>query len=187
MKTDVERWLESDGEKFLKEIGVKKGQKVLDFGCGEGHYTIPAAKVVGKEGKVFAVDKDKSLLGELAQIARKENLDNIKPIAARESLEIPKTIKMTVDVVLLYDVIHLVSHRNGLYRKIYRILNSGGILSIYPKHYKLDSPGWGLGNMDLEDIIKEIESMNFHFKGKILKTLLHDDYYNRGYILNFWK
>ncbi len=35
MKSDVERWLENDGEKFLKEIGIKKGQKVLDFGCGE--------------------------------------------------------------------------------------------------------------------------------------------------------
>ncbi len=41
----------------LAEIGMQKGQMVLDFGCGSGDYTIPAAKVVGKSGTIYAVDK----------------------------------------------------------------------------------------------------------------------------------
>ena len=38
---------------LLKAVGIKKGQTVLDFGCGEGNYTIPAAKLVKNEGKVY--------------------------------------------------------------------------------------------------------------------------------------
>lgn len=36
----------------LSELGVKAGQVILDFGCGSGTYTIPAAKLVG-EGEEF--------------------------------------------------------------------------------------------------------------------------------------
>ena len=38
MKTEIEIWLAKDGKEFLKEIGVKKAQVVLDFGCSVGHY-----------------------------------------------------------------------------------------------------------------------------------------------------
>ena len=48
----MEWWERDTGLKFLKEIGLKYGQRVLDFGCRVGHYTIPAAKVVGNKGIV---------------------------------------------------------------------------------------------------------------------------------------
>ena len=38
MKDDIKRWIKEDGQKFLMEIGIKKGQTILDFGSGEGHY-----------------------------------------------------------------------------------------------------------------------------------------------------
>jgi ubiquinone/menaquinone biosynthesis C-methylase UbiE len=33
-------------KKVLEKVGVREGQTVLDFGCGPGSYTIPAAKLV---------------------------------------------------------------------------------------------------------------------------------------------
>lgn len=186
-EAEVKRWLESDGQIFLKEIGIGKGQTVLDFGCGEGHYTIPAAKVVGDEGKVYAVDKDRENLDELIGQAAKCGLKNIATIETKSQLEIPEMNDSFVDAVLLYDVIHLVSDRNKLYKEIYRISKPEGLLSIYPKHYIQDEPGWGLEDMSLEDIIKEIERAKFRFENKFFKRLMHDDYYDRGYILNFRK
>ena len=35
---------------------IREGQYFLDFGCGTGDFTIPAAKIVGKKGRVFALD-----------------------------------------------------------------------------------------------------------------------------------
>ena len=32
MKNNVRKWLEEDGEEFLRKVGIRKGQTVLDFG-----------------------------------------------------------------------------------------------------------------------------------------------------------
>jgi len=33
--------------RLLKEIPLKEGMTVLDYGCGPGRYTLPVAKLVG--------------------------------------------------------------------------------------------------------------------------------------------
>lgn len=186
MKTDIEIWLAKDGKIFLKEIGVKKGQVILDFGCSVGHYTIPIAKVVGKKGKVYAVDKDREALTLLMQIAKLEGLENIVPITNSGEFKI-NLEDDTADVVLLYDILHYITlrERKRLYNEVYRILKIAGLLSIYPKHHKLDEPLWELSDMALESLIKEIENANFCFNSKEFKKLLHNDNYDKGYILNF--
>jgi len=39
--------LESRTIELLERIGIRRGQTVLDFGCGYGAYTIPVARIVG--------------------------------------------------------------------------------------------------------------------------------------------
>ena len=46
----LKNWEDRDGVAFLKNVGVKTADKVLDFGCRVGHYSIPAAFTVGKAG-----------------------------------------------------------------------------------------------------------------------------------------
>ncbi|MBL7197679.1 MAG: methyltransferase domain-containing protein [Candidatus Omnitrophica bacterium] len=184
---DIQRWLNEYGKIFLKEIGIKEKQIVLDFGCGQGHYTIPAARIVGKAGKVYAVDKDRGVLDELMKIVESTGLENIEPSKTEKELKVPNIDDESIDTILLYDIIHLVSDRNKLYKEVYRILKSSGLLSIYPKHCSSDYPGWGLKNMNLRDIIKEIEREGFYFEKKFFKKILHDDYLNNGNILNFRK
>jgi len=59
------RWIQEDGPRFLNRISIKKGQTVMDFGSGNGDYTLILAQGVGEEGKVYAVDKDRETLAEL--------------------------------------------------------------------------------------------------------------------------
>jgi len=186
VKTDLERWLTEEGTIFLKEVGVKKGQVILDFGCGAGHYTIPVAKVVGKEGKVYAVDKDREALNQLMHIAKSEELKNIEPMNTQEELKIELEDE-SVDLILLYDVLHYMDQRRKILDEIRRVLKPGALLSVYPKHHKFDDPLWTLAHMGLEDVIKEIEKADFHLEKKSFKKLIHDDNYDKGYILNFKK
>jgi len=186
MGNDVALWFEKKGINFFKEVGLKKGSKVVDFGCGEGNYSIPAAKFVGEKGKVFAVDKNMGVIEKMKQIAGEYHLKNIEFINVETNLPIEKGM---MDFVMCYDMLHYLNkeRRKKVYREVYRVLKEEGIFSVYPKHYKKDYPLWELSNMSLKDIIREIEEENFKFREKIVTECLHDTYLNRCEILNFIK
>ena len=184
MDLDIKKWIERNGVEFLKNIGIGEGNIVLDFGCGEGHYTIPAAKVVGKNGRVYALDKDRGVLNKLKQIAAEEKLENIEIIQTETKIPLEDDF---LDVALCYDVIHYEKNREKIYKEVNRTLKKDGLFSIYPKHYKDDFPLMELASLSLEDIIKEVEKIGFIFEKKLVEICLHDDYYNECQILNFRK
>jgi len=138
MKSLEQQWLEEDGEKLVKHIGIQKKHKMLDFGCGKGNYTIPAAKVVGKEGLVYATDKDKKALGKLVRRAKALGLKNIIRLEAINKAKIELDNKC-LDVVLLYDVLHYYYYpqakdRRQLLGEVHRVLKPNGLLSFFPTH-----------------------------------------------------
>lgn len=182
MLSEVEKWIDRDGEKFLKGIGIEKGWHVLDFGCGKGRYTIPLAKVVGGRGRVFALDKDRSSLDVTGDLAKERNLDNIEFINGDTKVPLGKN---SVDAVLCYDMIHYMKDRSLIYSEVYRILKSGGLFSLYPKHYKDDYPLMELSLLGINDIINEIKKAGFILERKMAKRCLHDDSYNDCVVLNF--
>ena len=186
MEKGIEEWTKKRGTIFLKRVGIEHGQTVLDFGCRNGNYTIPAARIVDENGLVYALDKDASSLKTLREKAEQDGLGNIVLIETNGSLKINFEDNF-LDVVLAYDVLHLIDNRKELYKQIHRVLRKDGLFSVYPKHNKLDSPGWGLDNISPQDIIGEIEEQNFYFKEEYCATLCHDDSLNQGCILNFRK
>jgi ubiquinone/menaquinone biosynthesis C-methylase UbiE len=99
---DLNVWLDREGEEVLRKIGVRNGQTVLDFGCGRGNYAIPAARIVGEEGRVYALDKNHRALDKLMQAVESEGL-NITRIDTSGEVEIQLKDE-SIDVVLLYDV-----------------------------------------------------------------------------------
>jgi ubiquinone/menaquinone biosynthesis C-methylase UbiE len=64
-------------EAILADIGLKAGHTFVDVGCGEGFFAIPAARIVGKKGKVYGVDVYKEAVDHLREKAMKEGLANL--------------------------------------------------------------------------------------------------------------
>jgi ubiquinone/menaquinone biosynthesis C-methylase UbiE len=56
---------------------LRAGMVFIDIGCGDGFFSILAAKKVGENGKVYAVDTDASAIERLKQKAKTEGLRNI--------------------------------------------------------------------------------------------------------------
>ena len=130
------RWLSRHSEEVLKGIGVGENCVVLDFGCGSGAYAIPAARLAGNAGKVYALDKNKAALGRLGRKALKEGLRNIETIL---SSDMDTGLRdECVDAVLLHDVIHLIDERAALFGEMYRVLKPDGLVSMYPMHVDND-------------------------------------------------
>ena len=165
--------------KILQRIGIKKGQTVLDFGCGSGTYTIPVAKIVGKEGKVYALDKDKNELDNLMKKAKLGGLKNIRRMATSGDLRIELPDE-SVDVSLLFDVFHRhyfpqIDDRKRLMDEIYRITKTNGFVSVWPKHME-------------SEVRAEIEGANFYLEKEYLGILIHDNKdIETGKVINFRK
>ncbi|MBC8473131.1 MAG: class I SAM-dependent methyltransferase [Phycisphaerae bacterium] len=184
----MEWWERDSGLKLLKEIGLKYGQRVLDFGCRVGHYTIPAAEVVGNDGIVYAVDKEQQALNELEQKASHLNLKNIRTINTSGQIQIDLE-NDSIDTVLFYDVLHYheKKEREKLYVEAYRVLKQDGLFSVYPKHTLEDDPIQEFRRLSVSDVKQEIEDSNFVFEKKHCGLISHDDGLNQGCILNFRK
>ena len=75
-ETDRRKWQDPEG--ILREIGVKPGLTFIDLGCGEGFFTLPAARMIGPAGKVYGVDSDEQAVARLRRRAELEKLANIE-------------------------------------------------------------------------------------------------------------
>lgn len=74
---DLERRKWQDPDAILSSIGLKAGLSFMDIGCGSGYFALPAARMVGKSGKVYGVDRDVRSIDSLKELAGKEGLDNL--------------------------------------------------------------------------------------------------------------
>jgi len=171
--------LESRTIELLERIGIRRGQTVLDFGCGYGAYTIPVARIV--EGRVYALDKDKEALDALMQKAGSAGLINIERMETSGELEIELTDE-SVDAVLLFDVFHSfyfpqAGDRRRLLSEIYRIMKPSAFIaiSVWPN----------LIEPETED---EIKNADFRLENEVPETLTdgNKDLETRR-ILNFGK
>ena len=62
----------------LTESGIiKVGYFVLDYGCGTGSYSIAAAELVGRSGKVYALDIHPLAIQKLEKSTSKKGMKNI--------------------------------------------------------------------------------------------------------------
>jgi len=159
---------------------------VLDFGCGQGTYTIPAARIVGNDGIVYALDQDKDKIDDLRAKSQSAGLANIQilPTVGAADIALPDE---SVDVILLYDVLHYWYHPRGRQRKeilyeLYRVLRADGLLSFYPG----DPEVFG-HHTELAAIQREIREADFCLQSKDAETLIHEGSIVQGHIFGFTK
>jgi ubiquinone/menaquinone biosynthesis C-methylase UbiE len=120
---------------ILKEVRIKAGFHVLDYGCGPGSYIIPLVELVGEAGKVHALDIQPLAIQKVKHIALKKRLANVETILSDCQTGLPDN---SLDVVLLYDIFHELSDPNAVLKELHRVLKPEGILSFGDHHMTED-------------------------------------------------
>ncbi|MDD5622642.1 MAG: class I SAM-dependent methyltransferase [Actinomycetota bacterium] len=126
---------------MLKEAGIKRGYKILDFGCGFGSHSIAASKIIGVNGKVYSLDINPLAINEIRNTIKKRKLKNIDTIQSDCKTSLPDNC---IDVILIYDVFHHIDNKSCVLEEFYRVLKKDCILSFSDHH------------MNKEDILSEL-------------------------------
>lgn len=121
-----------DIKNILDKMGISEKQQVAELGCGNfGFFVFPLARLVGRAGRVYAVDILKPTLEQVAREAKKENYPQIMTIWS--NLEIFKATKIeasSLDHALLVNVLHQSDKKVEILREAIRLLKRGGKLLI---------------------------------------------------------
>lgn len=118
-------------EQVVRQFGLEKGDHVADFGAGHGYLTIPMARIVGGDGKIFALDIQKNSLDMIRSKARLEHLLNIETVQA--DLEEPRGSHIKagyINFAVISNILFQVENKAALFEEAYRILHNGGKLAV---------------------------------------------------------
>ena len=129
---------EPGGTQFLKpqdviaKAQIIEGMKVADLGCGNlGYFIIPIAKMVGKEGKAYAVDILKSVLDAVRSRAKLEMITNLETVWANlEKIGSTKIPEASLDLALLINVLFQNKKHKEVLKEAIRLIRKGGRLII---------------------------------------------------------
>ncbi|MDP2690075.1 MAG: class I SAM-dependent methyltransferase [Deltaproteobacteria bacterium] len=114
-------------------LKLKPGMKVADLGAGTGHYARAAAAIVGRDGKVYAVDVQEGILKHAHLNMPAHGHGVVEYVWG--NIEHPGGTKLrehTVDAAILANTLFQIesAHRAGLIEEIKRILKPGGRLEV---------------------------------------------------------
>jgi ubiquinone/menaquinone biosynthesis C-methylase UbiE len=141
-------------EEEISLAGINTGDYILDFGCGLGFNTIPAAQKVKKQGKVFTLDISPQAIEVVKGKARKNELKNIETILSDCNTKLEDK---SIDIVYLHNTLPLVRAKENVLSEIHRVLKIGGRLSYLSRAI---SRSYGEDTIDAEKLKKLLVSNN---------------------------
>jgi ubiquinone/menaquinone biosynthesis C-methylase UbiE len=118
-------------DKIIERSGIKPGMTVVDLSCGSGAFTTFVARVIGEQGKVYAVDIQPAMQQQLeCKLAKAEN-QGIKNIELRQASAYGLPFEEnSIDLVYMITVLPEIPDRGRALREIKRVLKPDGVLAV---------------------------------------------------------
>ena len=108
----------------LRFADIRKGETILDLGCGGGIDTVIAARRTGPDGRVIALDFLPEMLERTAKAAAAAGLVNVEPLEGEmEAIPLPNG---SVDHIISNGVINLSPRKARVLAECGRVLRSAG-------------------------------------------------------------
>jgi ubiquinone/menaquinone biosynthesis C-methylase UbiE len=118
----IRRWIQNP-RKILKPY-IEEGMTVLDIGCGPGFFSVDMAQMVGKSGRVIAVDLQEGMLQKLRDKIQGTELE--ERIILRKTEENRIGISEKVDFALAFYVVHELPNQKVFFEELKSILQPKG-------------------------------------------------------------
>src|SRR5256885_3026052 len=129
---DPERDKKLQAQRVMDILGIHPGSNVADIGAGSGWFTVRAAKRVGENGTVYAVDINPEAIKYIDERARKEAIHNVHTILGAE--DDPKLPANSIDSVLMLKTYHEIAEPVRLLENLRKSLHSGARIGIIDRN-----------------------------------------------------
>ena len=126
---------------------IQEGMSVLDMGCGPGFFSIEIAKLVGKTGKVIAVDLQKGMLDIIAKKITGTELEC--RISLHKCCETEIGVTGKIDFATAIYMVHEVKNISGLFSEFSTIIKPGGKLFILEPKFHVSKDAIALYSAEL--------------------------------------
>ena len=142
---------------------IKEGMTILDVGCAMGFFSLPAARMVGPNGKVICLDIQKGMIEKLEKRALEAGLITRieNRMCSEKSLDIDDLTEK-VDFAFAIAVVHETSDASVFFSQIYRSLKPGHkLLVMEPKlHVSAENFDKSISNAQANGFIVDDKSKN---------------------------
>jgi demethylmenaquinone methyltransferase/2-methoxy-6-polyprenyl-1,4-benzoquinol methylase len=125
-------------QKTVDSLNLKRGDAVLEIGCGTGKNLPFLINAVGKEGKVYGIDVSKNMLKRAKVFAERNKWENLK-LTCIDALEFEPP-KMLNGVLFSLSYATMINRREVL-KKVWSGLAPGGRIVIMDAQFPLGLPG----------------------------------------------
>lgn len=122
----------------LDRVGLQPGETVLELGPGPGAFTVDAARRVGPQGQLIAVDIQPEMIAQVETRVRQAGLNNVQTHVA-SAYELPLA-DASVDRAFLVTVLPEIPDPVRGLREIHRVLKPGGVFSTTEEFLDPDYP-----------------------------------------------
>lgn len=125
----LRRWLRKEDPAKILAPYVREGMTVFEPGPGMGFFTLELARLVGKSGRVVAVDIQPRMLAGLKRRAAKAGLlDRVQArIASQDSLGV-NDLAGQMDFTLAYALVHEMPNSAMFFREAAQASKPGAVL-----------------------------------------------------------
>jgi ubiquinone/menaquinone biosynthesis C-methylase UbiE len=117
-----------DPYKALHEAGLETGPTVLEVGCGPGFFTSPAARTVGDDGAVVALDVNPAAVEHVRRKIQQAGVTNAKVILANAAQT--DLLDQSFDLIFVFGFARAAGGMAAIWPELDRLLKPGGTLSV---------------------------------------------------------
>ena len=129
MESRLRHWL-MNPVTTLRCAGIKPGQRLLEVGCGTGFFTMPAAKLIGMQGHLIAMDALADYAERVSEKVKTAGLRNVT-VVKRDALDTGLETE-SIDKILLFGVLpYPALPLKQLLPEMHRILRINGTIAVW--------------------------------------------------------
>ncbi len=127
------------GKLLVEEMNLRKGDYILDIGCGTGRLAEYISEIIGNKGHIYSIDPAEYRIQVAEKKIRNKSLHNISFEVGRGE-DLNSFADNSFDAVIMNVVFGWITDKKTTLEEIYRVLKPDGLVGITTSSKRLPGP-----------------------------------------------